>query len=381
MIVDELGSPTIQSDLAAFDQEFGLANPPSFNVIQPVGAIPQYTGTTLQQAWAGETTLDVEWSHVMAPEANILLVETPIPSYQNPIIAGDSQVAEAENYVVDNHLGDVISQSFGQAEQTFPSLAYLNSLSTPYANAYEHGITVLASSGDEGATSFSNAASTLYYPYRVVNWPASNPYVTALGGTELSLDAWGNRLAPDIAWNDTYNPTVMEDFTGSTAPTPFASGGGTSVVYPRPSYQAGVAFTTGNSRGIPDIAMSAGCAGTVDVYSSTLGGWSVVCGTSEASPLFAGVVALADQVAGHPLGLINPALYAMAAERSPGIVPVTQGNNTVTFTQNGRTYTVPGFSANPQYSLVTGLGTINVAEFVPELVRAVSALRYPGLPG
>ena len=381
VIVDSLGSPTIQSDLAAFDQAFGLPNPPSFNIIQPAGAVPAYTGTALQQSWAGETTLDVEWSHVMAPEANILLVETPVPSYQNPIIAGDSQIAEAENYVINNHLGDVISQSFGQAEQTFPSLAYLNSLDTPYVNAYEHDITVLASSGDSGATSYSNAAGTLYYPYRVVNWPASDPLVTAVGGTQLSLDAAGNRLAPDVAWNDTYNPTVMEDFTGSTAPTPYASGGGVSAVYPRPSYQAGVAFTTGTSREVPDIAMSASCADTVDVYSSTLGGWLLVCGTSEASPLIAGVVALADQVAGHPLGLINPALYAMGAEHATGIVPVTQGNNTVTFTQNGQTYTVPGFSANPQYSLVTGLGTINVAEFVPALVHAASSLRYPGPPG
>jgi subtilase family serine protease len=85
--------------------------------------------------------------------------------------------------------------------------------------------------------------------------------------------------------------------------------------------------------------------------------------------LFAGIVALADQVAGHSLGLINPALYQLAAEHAPGIVRVTSGNNTVSFRQNDRIRTVPGFSARPGYDLATGLGTVNGAYFVPELAR------------
>jgi len=91
------------------------------------------------------------------------------------------------------------------------------------------------------------------------------------------------------------------------------------------------------------------------------------CGTSEATPLFAGIVALADQVAHHPLGLINPALYAMSARHDPGLVDVTTGNNTAAFSQNGRKYTVRGFSAGPGYDLASGVGTVNAAEFVPEL--------------
>jgi len=128
----------------------------------------------------------------------------------------------------------------------------------------------------------------------------------------------------------------------------------------------------GGSRGVPDISMSAACDGAVDTYSSYQGapsGWSPECGTSEATPLFAGIVALADQVAGHSLGLINPALYQLASEHKPGLVDVTSGNNTVSFTQDGRDQTVTGFTARPGYNLATGLGTVNAPYFVPELAR------------
>jgi len=80
-------------------------------------------------------------------------------------------------------------------------------------------------------------------------------------------------------------------------------------------------------------------------------------------------VALADQVAGHSLGLINPALYQLAAANKPGIVNVTSGNNTVSFTQDGREQTVTGFTARPGYNLATGLGTVDAPYFVPELAR------------
>ena len=85
----------------------------------------------------------------------------------------------------------------------------------------------------------------------------------------------------------------------------------------------------GDQRGVPDISMSGACNGAVDVYQGFPGqaGWYPTCGTSEATPLFAGVVALADQVAGHPLGNINPSLYTLSAQGAPGIVDITSGNN------------------------------------------------------
>ena len=106
----------------------------------------------------------------------------------------------------------------------------------------------------------------------------------------------------------------------ATGPNPLASGGGTSGTSPGPSYQDGVEAVVGASRGVPDISMSAACNGAVDTYQSFPGGpagWYPTCGTSEATPEFAGIVALADQVAGHPLGLINPALYKLAAAARP----------------------------------------------------------------
>jgi subtilase family serine protease len=133
-----------------------------------------------------------------------------------------------------------------------------------------------------------------------------------------------------------------------------------------------VKSVVGSSRGVPDISMSGACNGAVDVYESfpgIAGTWDPTCGTSEATPEFAGIVALAASYAHHPLGLINPALYLMSALKAPGIVPVTSGNNTVTFSQNGQTYTVQGFSARAGYSLVDGVGTVNAALFVPELAR------------
>jgi subtilase family serine protease len=370
VIVDAFGSPTIRSDLATFDAAFHLPAPPSFKIIQPAGPVGPYNPSTMS-GWAGETTLDVEWSHSVAPGASIVLAETPVAETEG--VAGFPQIVEAENYVIDHHLGEVISQSFGATEGTFPTPRSLLDLRSAYFNALFHRVTVLASAGDTGATGYSNVAGTLLYTHPAVSWPASDPLVTGVGGTQLSLNAAGQRTAPDRVWNDTYNKALNNVFFGNPGPNPLAGGGGKSAVFSRPFYQDGVANVVGRSRGVPDISMSAACSGLVVTYHSFGGapaGWFVVCGTSEASPLFAGVVALSDQVAGHSLGFINPALYALKAEHAPGLVPVTMGNNTVSFTQNGKLYTVHGYSASPGYSAVAGVGTVNAALFVPELAQA-----------
>jgi subtilase family serine protease len=133
-----------------------------------------------------------------------------------------------------------------------------------------------------------------------------------------------------------------------------------------------VRSTVGGSRGVPDVDMSGSCSGAVNVYQSFPGqqaGYYAVCGTSEASPLFAGVVALAAQKAGHDLGLINPALYKLAAEHAAGIVRITSGNNTASFRQHGRRYTISGYKARNGYSRVAGVGTVNARYLVPELAK------------
>jgi len=342
VIVDSFGSPTIQSDLQTFDTSFGLPAPPSLKIIAPVGAIPPFDSTnSTVVGWAEETTLDVEWSHAIAPGANILLVETPVAETEG--VTGFPQIVEAENYVVDHHLGDVISQSFDATEQTFPSPRSIYDLRSAYVNAALRGITVLAASGDTGATNDELDGETLY-PNRVVGWPASDPLVTAVGGTMLDLDANGNRLEPDTVWNDGFG----------------AGGGGVSSVFSRPFYQFGVRGIVGDARGIPDVSMSAAVNGGVDLYLSFAGtespgvsdpGWYIFGGTSEASPLFAGIVAIADQIAGHRLGLINPSLYAIADRPWSGITDITTGNNTFAG--------VTGYDAGPGYDLASGLGTSN----------------------
>jgi len=379
-IVEPFGSPTIQNDLHAFDTTFGLAAPPSFTIIQPAGAVPPYdpTNSTMVSS-AQETTLDVEYAHVIAPGASILLVETPVAETEG--VTGFAQIVQAEEYVVNHHLGDVISQSFEATEQTFPSRASLEALRGAYLDAYQRHVTVLASTGDTGATDYEQDGQTLY-TVPVTAWPATDPLVTAVGGTQLHLDADGNHTSPDTVWNDTYSPATNQFIYGDNGPNALAGGGGTSIYFSRPAYQDLVRGVVGDSRGVPDISMSAACNGSVDTYQSFGGepaGWYPTCGTSEAVPLFAGIVALADQEAGHPLGLINPALYLMSALHEPGIVDVTSGNNTVSFTQDSQSYTVQGFAAGPGYDLASGVGTVNAALFVPELVTFAG--RYPFGPG
>jgi subtilase family serine protease len=380
VIVDSLGSPTIAKDLATYDAQYRLPPPPSLNIIQPAGAVPPYQANSTFEGWAAETTLDVEMAHTMAPGASILLVETPVAETEG--VTGFPQIVQAENYVIDHNMGDVISQSFGATEQTFPNSASIQDLRSAYFNAANHGVTVLASTGDTGVANYT-VNGVDYYTYPVVGWPASDPLVTAVGGTQLHLDDAGNRVSPDTVWNDTYNPAVDEFVDHDTGPNPIASSGGVSSVFSRPSYQDDVANVVGNSRGLPDVAMSAACNGAIQTYDSWPGippGWLQICGTSEASPLFSGIVALADQVAGHRLGLINPALYTMKAHGASGLVPVTSGDNTVSFTQNGQSYTIPGYHASYGYNLASGLGTIDGARFVPALAAYASGSGGFGRP-
>jgi subtilase family serine protease len=367
VVVDSFGSPTVRRDLRAFDAAFHLPAPPSLAVIQPAGPVPPYRPTSSREGWAGETDLDVEYAHAMAPGASILLVETP--TSENEGTTGFPQIVTAEKYVIEHHLGGVISQSFSATEQTFPSRRSLLALRGAYLDAARKGVTVLAAAGDSGAADVRFNEVT-YYLHPVTSWPDSDPLVTGVGGTQLRLGPAGPRTAPDRVWNDTYDVPTSQFVAGNKGPNPLAGGGGRSVIFGRPRYQDGVRAVVGGQRGVPDISMSAACNGSVDMYQSFGGqpaGWYPTCGTSEATPLFAGVVALADQVAGHPLGLINPRLYQLSSQHAPGIVDIVNGNNTVSFRQGGKPHTVTGFTAVPGYDLASGVGTVNAPLFVHEL--------------
>ncbi|MBV2156164.1 S53 family peptidase [Kitasatospora sp. SUK 42] len=346
VIVDSFGSPTIQHDLEVFDKQWGIqdtqvevvkwGNVPVFDPKNP-----DHTG------WAGETTLDVEYAHSIAPDAHIVLVETGVAETEGT--TGLPEMMDAEKALIKAGRGDVISQSFGATENTFPGydkgdFKSLTDLRYAFKAAADHNVTVLAASGDNGATD-SQTNGTDLYPYKVNSWPSSDPLVTSIGGTQLTLDDNGNRTAPDKVWHDKSG----------------AGGGGVSGVFERPWYQAGVANVTGNHRGTPDISMSAavdGAAWTYESYDPTAVGWHLTGGTSEATPLFSGVVALADQLAGYRLGQLNWRLYGLNLLPSDwsGLVDVKQGDNG----WGG----VTGYNATEGYDLASGLGTIDGAKFV-----------------
>ncbi|MFF4505434.1 S8 family serine peptidase [Streptomyces sp. NPDC001401] len=352
VIVDSYGSPTVQHDLDVYSRQFGL---PSTKVkVVKWGHVPAFDPKNSDMTgWAGETTLDVEMAHAVAPAAKIVVVETAVSETEGT--TGLPEMMDAEKYLIDHNVGDVISQSFGATENTFPGFSRgdfssIKKLRYAFQDANRKKVTVLAASGDGGATDLKLDGKT-YYKKRVNSWPSSDPLVTSIGGTQLHLDDKGDRVKPDSVYND----------YGS-------GGGGQSHVFTRPSFQDGVKSKVGTRRGTPDISMTAAVNGGAWVYSSydpTAVGWDVSGGTSEATPLFSGIVALADQAAGHRVGNIQKALYGLYAHnaKANGVVDVNDGTNN---SYQG----VTGYKAVNGYDLATGVGTVDALKFVPALAKA-----------
>jgi subtilase family serine protease len=351
-IVDSFGSPTIAHDLTVYDRQYDL---PAIDlrVITPEGPPPAYDAQNSDRVgWADESTLDVEVAHTIAPFAAIVLIETPTSETEG--LAGFPQIIAAENYVISHHLVDVLSQSFAATEATFTSAAQVRQLSAEvYPAAEKAGVTVLSSSGDNGPTDDRVDETTLYTTPQT-DWPASDPLVTSVGGTMLDIGADGSRTSPDAAWGG--------------QPGGGAGGGGRSTIFPRPAFQASVAGVVGDHRGVPDISLDAASSSGLITYGSFGGGdgWSVGGGTSQASPLLAGIVALADQKAHGRVGYLDPLLYGTLDHAADGIVDVTRGSNDLV-DPGGKPDPVPGYAAAPGYDLATGLGTIDGGLFVPAL--------------
>ncbi|GAA1979619.1 S53 family peptidase [Kitasatospora viridis] len=354
VIVDSFGSPTVQHDLEVFDRQYGL--PDTQVEVVKWGDVPTFDPKVKDQVeWAGETTLDVEYAHAVAPGAHLLLVETGTSEAEGT--AGFPEMMDAVKSLAAQGRGDVVSFSLGATEDSFAEEAgrpgdyhLLNDLRYGLQAADAQQTTVLAAAGDAGATDRKLDGKT-FFPNPQVGWPASDPLVTAVGGTRMYLDDDGNRLQPDEVWND-----------GDGG----ATGGGTSRVFARPSYQDGVAGVTGDHRGLPDISMSASPKGGAWIYGSydpAHTGWEVTGGTSQATPMMAGITAMADQAAGTRLGALGPRLYQLAqtqdADHPHGIVDVTSGDNSA----NG----VTGYQAGPGYNLATGWGTLDGYQLVKSL--------------
>jgi subtilase family serine protease len=354
IIIDSFGSPTIANDLKTFDAGYSLPDPPSFTVLAPLGTIPFDPTNSDQVGWAFETTLDVEWAHAMAPGANIVLLTSPVSETEG--VQGMPEFLFLEKYALKNHLGKIISQSWGATENTLfdaPGQKVFEDFEEFYRHAAEEKVTILASAGDGGSSNVD--VTKTIYPFPTVIFPASSPFVTSVGGTSLYADETGKYLY-EIVWNDHYIG---------------GGGGGVSQQFSEPTYQYSlpttVQATLNNHRGVPDVAYNADPNTAILVYTSFLGsqnaGFYFIGGTSEGAPQWAGIIADANQLAGHPLGFLNRKLYAIGVE-SDLFHDITFGSNAF----NGFNG-VPGYIATPGWDLATGFGTPDLGKLVWELAK------------
>ncbi len=349
-IIDAFGSPTIQSDLATYDATFGLPAA-NLNVYYPEGQ-PNFNGgiakTGNAYGWAEETSLDVETVHALAPGATINLVVAPT-NYGNAL---NNAVA----YAVDNHLGDVLTMSYGSNEGAIAgggnNIQFLQSHKI-FAQAVAQGISVFASSGDNGATGGLAAANASY--------PASDPNVTSTGGTDLFLSSSGG-YGSETAWNDATNCPF-----GCAHGQFGATGGAPSTLFGAPSYQSSLGLST---RWTSDVSFNASVYTATMIYLGFLGpnsGFYFFGGTSEASPSWAAITADLDQAHGSDLGAMNPVLYGLASNPST----YAQDFHDVTVGSNNFPATAPGFNARAGWDSPTGLGT-------PIVSGLISSLGAPG---
>jgi pseudomonalisin len=331
------------ADVRQFRTSFGLpANDPQIIVN---GADPGILGSGEET----EADLDVEWSGAVARNAAIKFVVSKSTN------SSDGVYLSAQ-YIVGHNLAPVMSMSFSLCEAALGSSgnSFINSL---WQQAAAQGITVFVSSGDSGAAGCDSASASRATQGRAVNGLCSTPYSVCVGGTEFNdtsnpslywsrTNASGTQSSavsyiPEVAWNE------------SSAGGLWATGGGMSAIYAKPSWQTGSGVPADGKRDVPDVSLtSAGHDGYL-IYQN--GGLYVVGGTSPAAPSFAGAMALVVQNSAARQGNANTAFYSLATRQRAGGASVfhdiTSGNNSVP----GQT----GFAATTGYDQATGLGSID----------------------
>jgi subtilase family serine protease len=349
VVIDAFGSPTLQQDLDAFSRRFGLP-PLTIDIRAPLGAKTFNQADSEMVGWAVETTLDVQTIHALAPGAKIIVLTSPVDETEG--VVGLPEFRQLEQYAVDNHLGAVVTQSFGASEISLndtvgqAELAQWNDL---YQQAtMQHGVTFVASSGDGGATDYATAADAQRHQLAgtpTTGFPADSPWALTVGGTTLQINGVS---VQETAWQE--------------------SGGGFSRFYAEPSYQEGlpaqVQTQLNNRRGVPDVAASADPrAGLLINFQ---GRYRVIGGTSAAAPLWAAIIAIGDQMASQPLGFVNPALYKIgtSAKAAQDFRDITVGNNSQS--QVG----VQGYDAVTGWDPVTGFGAPIADHLLPDLITA-----------
>ena len=416
-VIDAYSSPTLRADLSQYSHLHGLPRP-DLTIVdnaaerdQPEGPavpsdVPGLGGLNLQdpQGWFGEETLDVEAVHAMAPGATIVAVSALSPE--------NVDLEMAQNKVVSQDLAQIVSNSYGGSSDTTSSTS-----DGYWQQAAAQGIGVYFSSGDSGDQTAGGTSPSS----RSVDSGANSPYVTAVGGTTLAVGSQDNYRF------ETYWGTDTADLSGGKwGPSTFQSGGGggTSEVYAEPAWQKGVvpdayaSYWKGKAnaasgalvpgRVVPDVAIVGdpnsgflmGQTEDFTAYANPLGydlptdtvqyGEYRIGGTSLSSPLFAGVMALADEAAGTPHGFPDPALYAAdggqafrdvsAPQQTVAVVrtnydngtDATGGTSTVLRTAGdvGTLHSVPGYDDS------TGMGSPNGLTFLSSLAPASTLLHH-----
>ena len=372
VIIDAYGSDTLQADFNTNSAYWGLPQQ-TITQVFPDGP-PSATTPANRGGWKGETTLDVNTAHAIAPDAKIVLVVAKSND--------DADILSATQYVQKHDLGDVVSQSYGEAEQCMdPTL--LSQQNKLFAKMTEQGITLIASSGDDGA---AQPACDGNGDIKAASTPASDPNVTGIGGTDLTATPPTGTQPTSTSASPSFEVTPGGTYEGETVWNEgpgLASGGGFSVVYKRPFYQV-AANRTSRMRGVPDISWNASFAHSTLVIMSCTAADTSACGaagtfvfgfagTSAGSPQVAGVVALADQAGRGRIGLINPTLYALGALppiASQFFHDVTVGDNSVPADPSTPGTPITGFAATPGWDAATGLGSPRSDRLVPALAAS-----------
>ena len=353
----------LRQDMAGFDDLFHLP------------AARMRVVTTLAGAgspWLafGEEVLDVELVHALAPDATLVILLLPSTSLSNTPDAVAAAVAELR---LGPTLGSVMSISAaGQiGGEHCVSRAQADSVNAALQTAVDRGMTVVAASGDIGAAAYqcdlysALTGTAPAAPVKGVLLLASDPLVLGAGGTSLTASHATGAWISETAWGPASgNP-------GNQGGSFQASGGGFSQLFARPAYQAGVPGI-GATRGVPDVSADASDRMGVAVVFSNGTQDSVQShgGTSASAPIWAALMALADQYAGRHLGFINPAIYQIArsSQYHQAFHDITTRNNTVQFPPA----TITGYQAAPGWDPVTGWGSPNAEVLIPLLARYAS---------
>lgn len=334
-------------DVQAFRLKFGLtANAPKVTV---VNTDPGQNDDVV------EALLDTEWSGAVAPKATV-----------NLVIASSTNTADgidlSAQYAVNHNVGSIISVSYGACEASM-GVAELSFYHALWQQAAAQGISVFVSSGDSGAAG-CDPGNSATGKMRGVNGLCSSPYSTCVGGTQFRDTSnpgqyWLSGNNPYLGSAQSYIPEAVWNESGTAGGSGlWASGGGASITFPKPSWQKGAGVPADGVRDVPDVSLTASAH---DGYLVVQGGNLLsAAGTSAASPSFAGLMALVNQKTAARQGNANPIFYGLAAKQSTGGAAVfhdiTVGSNSVPG--------VTGFAAVAGYDLATGLGSVDAAQLV-----------------